>query len=125
MSKFVDFDAAIAEAGEEPVVVRYLGHDWTLFSSLPAKPVMRLLRLQADGRGANELRESEMIQFMSEMVPADVLEAWLDGGMTIEQMATLLKAILDAYRGTDEEDDSGETPAPEPGPPTSSSTTLR
>ena len=67
--KYIDFDAALSEADEQPVVVRYLGRDWELFSSLPAKPVMKLLRLRAEGRGEDELEQSEMVAFMTEMVP--------------------------------------------------------
>ena len=122
-SKYIDFDAALAEAEEEPVVVRYLGRDWTLFTSLPAKPVLRLLRLQADGLRESELGEAEMIDFMAQLVPANVLEAWLDGGLTIDQMAQLLRAILEAYRG--EEPDEGEAPGPTAGPAPSSSTGRR
>src|SRR5665647_2558028 len=47
--KYIDFDAAIAEAEDSPVVVHYLGCDWTLYSAIPAKPVFKLLRMQADG----------------------------------------------------------------------------
>jgi len=123
--KYIDFDAAISEAEEEPVVVRYLGRDWRLFTSLPAKPVLRLLRVQADGRGEDELSRQEMVAFMAEMVPADVLEAWLDGGLTIAQMAQLLRAILAAYQGSEDESDAGEAAGPAPGPTPSSSTGPR
>jgi len=123
--KYIDFDAALSEADEQPVVVRYLGRDWELFSSLPAKPVMKLLRLRAEGRGEDELEQSEMVAFMTEMVPEAVLEAWLDGGLTISQMAQLLKAIVGAYRGIDNEDEPGEAPGPAAGPAPSSSTGPR
>jgi hypothetical protein len=125
--KYIDFDAALSEADEQPVVVRYLGRDWELFSSLPAKPVMKLLRLRAEGRGEDELEQPEMVAFMTEMVPEAVLEAWLDGGLTISQMAQLLRAIVGAYRGVGDEaeDEPGEAPGPEAGPLPSSSTGPR
>ena len=125
--KYIDFDAAISEAADEPVVVRYLGRDWRLFSSLPAKPVMRLLRSQAAGASEDELSRSEMVAFMAEMVPADVLEAWLDGGLTIDQMAQLLRCVLAAYQGSDAGagDEPGEAEGPETGPSPSLSTGPR
>ena len=125
--KYIDFDAALSEADEQPVVVHYLGRDWELFSSLPAKPVRKFLRLRAEGRGEDELEQSEMVAFMTEMVPEAVLEAWLDGGLTISQMAQLLKAIVGAYRGVDDEpeDEPGEAPGPATGPAPSSNTGLR
>jgi len=122
MSKrYIDFDAALAESQREPVVVRYLGRDWELYPALPAKPVLRLLRLQAEGHGGDELSQTEMVRFMSEMVPAEVLDAWLDAGMSVDEMGRLLRAVLDVYRG-EEGDEPGEAPGPETGRKESSST---
>ena len=120
MGKFIDFDAALEEAAEEPVVVRYLGRDWQLLTSMPAKPVLRILRLQAEGRSADELSFGEMLTFLSEMVPADVLEAWLDGGISVNDLGRLLRAVVAAYKG-EEDEELGEARSPEEGP-TSSST---
>jgi len=122
MSKrYIDFDAALAESQREPVVVRYLGRDWELYPALPAKPVLRLLRLQAEGHGGDELSQTEMVRFMSEMVPSEVLDAWLDAGMSVDEMGRLLRAVLDVYRG-EEGDEPGEAPGPETGRKESSST---
>jgi len=118
--RFIDFDAALAESEERPVVVRYKGRDWELYPALPAKPVLRLLRLQADGHGGDELSQTEMVRFMSEMVPAEVLDAWADAGMSVDEMGRLLRAVLDAYRG-DEGGDQGEALGPATGRKTSSS----
>ena len=123
--KYIDFDAAIAEAEDSPVVVHYLGCDWTLYSAIPAKPVFKLLRMQADGRSEDELGQGEMVNFMSELVPPDVLDAWLDGGATIDQMALLLHAVLDAYKGIEAGEAPGEASGPKPGPMPSSSTGPR
>ena len=119
--RFIDFDAALAEHEEQPVVVRYLGRDWQLFSSLPAKPVMRLLRLEAEGRDGDALSQAEMVSFMTELVPADALDAWLDAGMTVDEMGRLLRLVFAAYRGG-QEDEPGEAPRPAPGRSPSSST---
>lgn len=119
--RFIDFDAALAESEEQPVVVRYKGRDWELYPALPAKPVLRLLRLQAEGHGGDELSQTEMVRFMSEMVPAEVLDAWLDAGMSVDEMGRLLRAVLDVYRG-EEGDEPGESPGPKSGPAPSSST---
>ena len=108
--RYIDFDAALAEAEEQPVVVRYLGRDWTLYASLPAKPVLRLLQMEAEGEGEREPSLSETVACLSEMVPADVLEAWLDGGMSVDAMTQLLRAVIAAYKGGD--DDPGEAARP-------------
>jgi hypothetical protein len=119
--RYIDFDAALAEADEQPVVVRYKGRDWQLYASLPAKPLMRLLRLQAEGRD-DALSQAEMVRFMSEMVPPGVLDAWLDEGMTVDEMGRLLRAVVAVYRGGEE---AGEAPRPATGRPPSSSTGKR
>lgn len=121
-SRYIDFDAALAEAEEQPVVVRYKGRDWRLYASLPAKPVLRLLRLQAEGQDEDALTQADMVRFMSEMVPADVLEAWLDAGLTVDEMGQLLRLVFAAYRGGEE---AGEAPRPAKGPTRSSTTGTR
>ena len=115
--RFIDFDAALAEAEEQPVVVRYLGQDWTLYASLPAKPVLRLLQMEAEGEGGREPSLSETVACLSEMVPADVLEAWLDGGMSVDAMTQLLQAVIAAYKAGGEE--TGEAARPKTGQPSS------
>jgi len=115
--RFIDFDAARAEAEETPVVVRYLGQDWTLYASLPAKPVLRLLQMEAEGEGGREPSLSETVACLSEMVPADVLEAWLDGGMSVDAMTQLLQAVIAAYKAGGEE--TGEAARPKTGQPSS------
>lgn len=118
--RFIDFDRAIEEAAEEPVVVRYQGRDWPLYASLPAKPVLRLLRLQAEAGDGASLTEGQIVEFMAQLVPGDVLDAWLEGGMTLDHMAQLLQLVMAAYRfgGGDSE---GEAQGPETGPTPSSS----
>ena len=119
MSRYIDFDAALTEAADEPLVVRFQGRDWKLYSALPAKPVLRLMRLQAAGE-EGDLDRAEMVEFLSELVPGEVLGAWLDGGMTVDQMAHLLKAVMGAYRGSEGEAE-GEAESPAKGPLTPSS----
>ncbi len=105
--RYIDFDAAIEEAAEQPVVVRYLGKDWTLYTGMPGKPVLRLLRLQAEGRSEEELGRDELVTFMAEMVPSEVLDQWLEGGLTVDQMAVLLKRIMGAYQGENGKAETG------------------
>jgi hypothetical protein len=124
MSKrYIDFDAALAESQREPVVVRYLARDWELYPALPAKPVLRLLRMQAEAGGDTEVSAAETLACLSEMVPAGVLEAWLEGGMTVDEMAELLQAVMKAYANAGES--SGEAQRPVAGQTKSSGTGKR
>jgi hypothetical protein len=130
-SRFIDFDRARAEADARPVVVRVFGREWELFTALPAKPVVWLVRLQAEDRDESDLTGTEVLRFMSELVPEEALSAWLDAGITMDELAELLRQVIAAYRdsGSDEEGDAGDGPGnpprPADGPPSSSSTGPR
>lgn len=121
MGKYIDFDRALEEAAEEPVVVRYQGREWQLYAAMPAKPVLRLLRAQDEGGG--QLSEGQIVAMLGEIVPPAVFEAWQDGGMTVPQMEQLLQAIMAAYRFGG--DDEGEAQGPDQGPSPSSSAGLQ
>lgn len=118
--RYIDFDAALAETEQEPVVVRYMGREWTLYPSLPAKPVLRLLQMEAEGEGGREPSLSEAVACLSDMVPADVLEAWLDGGMSVDAMTQLMKTVIAAYNVGG--DSQGEAMRPGTGHTASSNT---
>ncbi len=123
--KYIDFDAALAESEKEPVVVRFQGRDWELYPALPAKPVLRLMRMRA-GDDEADLDRGEMLDLLCGMVPAEVFEAWLDGGLTLDQLARLLRMLMSAYRlGGEEATDEGEAEGPAAGPTASSSTGPR
>jgi hypothetical protein len=122
-SRFVDFDAALAESEEQPVTLRFQGRDWQLYPALPAKPVLKLMRLEAEGH-EEELSRIEMLDLLCSLVPPEAFAAWLDGGLTIDQLAKLLKAIMAIYRAG-EGGDEGEAPGPGEGPMPSSSTGAR
>jgi len=94
--------------------VRYLGRDWELYPSLPAKPVLRILRLQADGAAAGTLSYGEMLTFLTELVPPEVLDAWLEQHMTVTQMADLIRRVIAIYNGqeADPQETSGEAASP-------------
>jgi hypothetical protein len=113
-AKFIDFDAALTEAERAPVVVRFQGRDWELYPALPAKPLLRLMRLHA-GDGDGDLSRGEMVDLLASLVPPTVFDAWLDGGLTIDQLARLIKMLMSAYgMGTvpGEGGDEGEAVGP-------------
>lgn len=114
--RFIDFDVARAERRREPVVVRVYGRDWTLHEAMPAGPVLDLARMYAENEGA-EISGAALVDFAAKMVPADVLQAWLSEGMSIDELGDLLRLVVAAYRGGDpEEKEAGDgPPADSPG----------
>ena len=123
--KYVDAEQALAELDQSPVVLKnFQGQDWELFSAMPAKPVFKLLQREASGRAQDEMSGGESLTMMSEMVPADVFTAWLDGGLTTDQTVVLMNAIMSAYNGADASEE-GEAPAAKKRPSPSSKTGSR
>lgn len=112
MARFIDFDAAFAEQRREPVVARLFGRDWDLYPSIPASVTLELLRRQAEG--ADEMTTGEQLEIIKRVIPPDVLTAWLDLGLDLQNLATVILGVMRAYAGADddEEESEGEAPAP-------------
>lgn len=124
--KYIDAERALASLDRSPVVLRgFQGRDWELFASMPAKPVFDLMLLEAEGRSQDDLKRGEMLGMMSKMVPPAVFDAWLDGGVTMDEAIVLLNRVIAAYNGDDGESAEGEASGPPEGPTPSSSTGSR
>ena len=123
--KYIDAEQALAELDQSPVVLKnFQGQDWELYSCMPAKPVFKLMHLQASGRAQDEMNGGELLTMAAEMVPPAVLEAWLEGGMTTDEIVVLMGAIIAAYHG-DSGSDEGEASGPATGPMPTSKTGSR
>lgn len=100
MNRHIDAEQALASLDRTPVVLKnFQGRDWDLYSAMPAKPVFRLLQRRASGHEQDEMTAAESLKMMREMVPAETFDAWLDGGLTIDQVATLMRVVSAAYNG--------------------------
>ena len=118
--KYIDAEQALAELDQSPVVLKnFQGQDWELFAAMPAKPVFKILQLEASGRAQDELSAGESLTMAAEMVPPEVLQAWLDGGITTAEIVVLMPAIIDVYNGTSASEE-GEAPAAKKRPTRSS-----
>ena len=125
MNRFIDAEQALAELDQTPVVLKnFQGQDWELFSAMPAKPVFKLLQIEASGHAQDEMGGGESLRMLGEMVPSEVFEAWLEGGMTTDQVVALMNAIMSAYNGAGASEE-GETEGPKKGPAPSSKTGSR
>lgn len=123
--KYIDAEQALAELDQSPVVLKnFQGRDWELFSAMPAKPVFKILMLEASGHEQDEMNGGESLRMLGEMVPADVFDAWLEGGMTTDQVVVLMDAIMAAYNGAGASEE-GEAAGPKKGPTSSSKTGSR
>lgn len=98
-TRFVDYDAAFAELDEQakPLTRRLFGRDWELPGVPPAAVVIRLSRLFAAGREAEDLSLGEMMALAADLIPAPVLNEWMDRGLQMEQLAIVIEDLIDAY----------------------------
>lgn len=122
--RYRDYDAAFAEANREapPIVIRLFGQDWELPGDLPASVVVRLTRMMADGRSEDELSVAEQMTLAMDVIPAEVLDAWLAKGLDTDQLAVILLDVVSEYGAQlddpSSDSDGGEGPegsAPETG----------
>lgn len=115
MERYIDYDAARAERRGEPVVVHIFGRDWTLYPALPAKVMLDLARLESDLGPDGEVEWAAMLNLAREAIPPEVLDAWLDQGLALEEFAELFGLVMRAYVGGEDDkepDEPGEAPAP-------------
>ena len=123
--KYIDAEQALAELDQTPVVLKnFQGRDWELYSAMPAKPVFKILQLEASGHAQDEMSGGESLRMLGEMVPREVFDAWLEGGMTTDQVVALMNAIMAAYNGSGASEE-GEAEGPKKGPAPSSKTGSR
>ncbi len=95
--RFIDFDVALAETSGEPIVVHLYGRDWTLPADLPAKAMLKVIRMTSNGGG--ELDVGQQLDLLSHLVPTDVLEGWLDAGLGIKSYALVIRTLMAVYQG--------------------------
>lgn len=115
-SRYVDFDAARAEARREPVVVKAFGEEWQLGSSMPAEIPIMSARWTAEGRDV--LTRSDYMLLISKLVPESVLSEWFKRGLTVDDLDDLVPAIIAAFNES-EGGEAGEAGAPADGGSTS------
>jgi hypothetical protein len=108
-TRYVDFDAARAEAQREPVVVKAFGEEWKLGSSMPAEIPIMSARWASEDRG--DLTEGEQMLLISKLVPEDVLTQWFARGLTVDDLDVLVPAIINAFNAPQESEGEAEAPA--------------
>ncbi|MHB9054254.1 MAG: hypothetical protein ACYC5F_09780 [Thermoleophilia bacterium] len=112
--KFIDFDAMWSEKKSDPVVVHMFGQDWDLPASLGAGVMVQAVRMMAEAGPEADIDEAQAVAVMMQIVPDDILDAWVEKGLTAEQYTDIIPNLLVLYTGQQLEPE-GETPAPEDG----------
>lgn len=133
MADLVDFDATYAEAKGLPstFTFRFLGQDWELPKSPEAIDMLRVQHIymtvaemetkrvagtltEADANKVVELSgESELDALLAALIGRDIVDAWLDCGMSYGQLQAVFNYLWRLYNGQDPSvDNLGEAPPP-------------
>lgn len=113
--RFVDYDAAFAEAenARKPLTRRLFGRDWELPGVPPAAVLIRLSRLTADGRTDDDLTAGEQMLLAADMIPKNVLDEWLALGLDTDGLALILQDLMREYGKYFTGDSGGAVPEAE------------
>lgn len=120
-ARFHDFDAATTErdAGvNDPVVVKKFGQTWELPARMPAAVPLRVARWQAEGRDQDDLTEGETLTLAADIIPGEILNAWLAKGLDLDELGDIVGWVVQQYADRDNEaaeDAPGEATAPTEG----------
>lgn len=96
-NRFKDFDAFFAEQNRENVKFKMFGEEHILPPALPAKLVLKLIRLSDEHNATSEIPQKDLAELCLAVVGEKTFEELCDKGMDIEQMSVLLEWVMQAY----------------------------
>ncbi len=118
--KLVDFDQFRAEQAKEPVIFRIGGEVYNLPPTLPADIGVAVIRMQEDMGPDAKIPPGKVMEFCAAVFGPDLWDIVLHKHrVTMEELPTLLYAVLQAYT----EDDDPKDPASQTSPTAKSSST--
>jgi hypothetical protein len=126
-ARFRDFDAFLREkrgkVGAVPVTFQLGNVRYTLPSELPALVAIETLRLQKQADSADDVPADSILALATALFGEEQLNAILHSGISIEELGDIIGYVMEQYgevaTDTDDEDDSGNAPTPEPAGATS------
>jgi hypothetical protein len=95
-ARFKDFDAFFAEHEKETDVVKLFGKDYIIPIDMPASVMLKYFRNKNDA----ELTDSEQIELAINMLGKDNVEEWCEKGLTMNQLAEIMKWSAARSAGT-------------------------
>lgn len=108
---YIDIDAALAEAGDEPIVVHVMGRDWTVPPGRPLK-AMEVIGEMRGRRGGDAVADLETVFRLTRLIfGGDVFDKMLDAGLTDKHFELLIRHVLKLKAGVDVDAVVGEAEA--------------
>jgi hypothetical protein len=110
--KTINFDAVIAEIGEPlPTTVTLFGQKWKISSAMPVMiPLMAMRLMQEQEKDANLPADADEVYAMSTVLFGEAnLKEWLRRGLTVDQLAIVLRETIASFNVTNGDLPNGES----------------
>jgi hypothetical protein len=90
-----DFDAFFQEMEKKPIEFKLFGQKETMNPSIPATIILKLARAQR--QYGDQIPESVQFDLAFSIFSEDKVEEWCNKGLTVDQLAELLKFAMEQY----------------------------
>ena len=99
-ARYRDFDKFFQEKGKEKVVLRLLGKEWYLPSSLPASMMLKIIR-NRNAEIDNEDNVGLIFEMTKDLFGEKQYQQLLELGITVEQISAVIEWVMEIYNGTE------------------------
>lgn len=109
--RYKDFDKFFEQQGKEKVILRLLGKEWILPSSLPAPLMLKIIR----NRNVEEANPELIFDMLKDLFGQKQYNQLMELGISIDQINAVIEWVMDIYNGTEgvtEKTESDDSDAP-------------
>ena len=95
--RYRDFDKFFEEKGKEKVILRLLGKEWILPSSLPAPLMLKIIR----NRNEEETNPELIFDMVKDLFGAKQYAQLMELGVDMDQIGAVIEWVMEIYNGTE------------------------
>lgn len=95
--RYKDFDKFFNEKGKEKVILRLLGKEWILPSSIPAPLMLKIIR----NRNEEEANPELIFDMVKDLFGAKQYDALMELGVNMDQIGAVIEWTMEIYNGTE------------------------
>lgn len=95
--RYKDFDKFFNEKGKEKVVLRLLGKEWILPSSIPAPLMLKIIR----NRNEEEANPELIFDMVKDLFGVKQYDALMELGVNMDQISAVIEWAMEIYNGTE------------------------
>lgn len=95
--RYRDFDKFFEEKGKEKVILRLLGKEWILPSSLPAPLMLKIIR----NRNEEETNPELIFDMVKDLFGTKQYAQLMELGVDMDQISAVIEWVMEIYNGTE------------------------